>query len=401
VGIETHSQHVEAETRERLALLAEEQAALRRVATAVAGGAQPEEVFGLVTEEAGRLLRADSAGMIRYEPGGESAFVVGRWRDGDAPSGMEVGTYVPVSGDTGVAHVLRTGRPVRVESFKGREGWIAEEMDRLGFRGTVSAPITVEGRIWGAVVVATATDEPLPPEAETRLSEFADLVALALDAASARQELIESRARIVHAGDEARRKLERDLHDGAQQRLVSLALSLRVASDSLGSDTERGRRLVDHARTELDQAIEELRELARGIHPAVLTERGLAAAVELLCSRAGLPVYTSITQERLPAAVEAAAYYVVAEALTNVARYSSADTATVTIATDGDHATVEITDDGRGGADPEQGSGLCGLADRVEALAGTFEVVSPVGKGTRVLAQFEVGPQTADRRPQT
>jgi GAF domain-containing protein len=122
VGIETHSQHVEAETRERLALLAEEQAALRRVATAVAGGAQPEEVFGLVTEEAGRLLRADSAGMIRYEPGGESAFVVGRWRDGDAPSGMEVGTYVPVSGDTGVAHVLRTGRCASRASRAARAG---------------------------------------------------------------------------------------------------------------------------------------------------------------------------------------------------------------------------------------------------------------------------------------
>ncbi len=397
MGIDTRSQDVEAATRERLTRLAEEQAALRRVATAVAGGAQPERVFELVTEEAGRLLRASSAGMIRYEPSGESAVVVGRWRQAEDPGGMEVGTLVPVSGDTGVAHVLRTGRPVRIESFKGREGWIAEEMDRLGFRGTVSAPIKVSGRIWGAVIVATADDEPLPPETETRLSEFADLVALALDSASARQELIESRARIVHAGDEARRKLERDLHDGAQQRLVSLALSLRVAADALKSKPERGRELLDHARTELDQAIEELRELARGIHPAVLTERGLAAAVELLCARSSLPIDVAVSAERLPRPIEAASYYVVAEAITNVVRYSGADSARVTIACDGERVLVEIADNGNGGADPASGSGLRGLADRVEALAGTFEVESPPGEGTRIRALFaDRGLRTAD-----
>jgi signal transduction histidine kinase len=389
VGIDTRHQDVEAETRERLTLLAEEQAALRRVATAVAGGAQPDEIFELVTEEAGRLLCASSSGMIRYEPGGQSAYVVGRWH-GEDPLGMEVGTLVPVSGDTGVAHVLKTGRPVRIESFKGRQGWIAEEMDRLGFRATVSAPIKVQGRIWGAVIVATAGDEPMPPETETRLSEFADLVALALDAASAKEELIESRARIVHAGDAARRKLERDLHDGAQQRLVSLALSLRMAADAMDSSPDRGRQLLDHARTELDQAIEELRELARGIHPAVLTERGLAAAIELLCSRSPIDIDATVMQERLPPPVEAAAYYVVAEALTNVVRYSGAETVSVKIASDGERVSVEIADNGRGGADPTGGSGLRGLADRVEALEGTFEVESPVGEGTRVRAEFVV-----------
>jgi signal transduction histidine kinase len=335
--------------------------------------------------------------MIRYEPGGESAYVVGRWRQAGGPPGMEVGTHVPVSGDTGVGHVLRTGRPIRIESFKGREGWIAEEMDRLGFSGSVSAPIKVGGRIWGAVIVATAGDEPLPAETETRLGEFADLVALALDSASARQELIESRARIVHAGDAARRKLERDLHDGAQQRLVSLALSLRVATDAMDSDPGRGKELVNHARTELDQAIEELRELARGIHPAVLTERGLAAAVELLCARSTLPIDAEITADRLPPAIEAASYYVVAEALTNVVRYSGADSAKVTIACDGNRVQVEIADNGHGGAHPSNGSGLSGLADRVEALAGTFEVESPTGEGTRVRAVFaDCGLRSAD-----
>ena len=387
MGLDTREQDVAEATRERLTLLAEEQAALRRVATVVAGGAEPDEVFELVTEEAGRLLGASSAGTIRYREDGESAVVVGRWHGSD-PHGMEVGTIVPVAGDTGVAHVLRTGRPVRIESFEGRRGWIAEEMHRLGFQSTVSAPITVGGRIWGAVIVATGGDQPLAPETETRLSEFADLVALALASAEARQELIESRARIVHAGDEARRKLERDLHDGAQQRLVSLALSLRMAGDALKSDPERGRQLLDHARAELDQAIEELRELARGIHPAVLTERGLAAAVELLCARSSVPVEFSISAERFDPTVEAASYYVVAEALTNVARYADADSASVTISRTDDRVTVEISDDGRGGADPAHGSGLSGLADRVQALDGELTIQSPAGEGTRVRAEF-------------
>jgi signal transduction histidine kinase len=375
--------------REDVARLVEEQAALRRVATAVAGGAQPEEVFELVTEEAGRLLGASSAGMIRYEPDGESATVVGRWH-GNELRGMEVGTAVPVAGDTGVAHVLRTGAPVRIDSFEGRRGWIAEEMHRLGFSRSVSAPIKVAGRIWGAVILAAAGDEPMPPETETRLSEFAELVALALSSASARQELIESRARIVQAADDARRRLERDLHDGAQQRLVSLALSLRVAADALGTDAERGRRLLDDARAELDHAIDELRELARGIHPAVLTERGLAAAVELLAGRSEVPVNVAVTGERFPPAIEAAAYFVVAEGLTNVARYSQASGASVSISRTDARLVVEVADDGKGGADASRGSGLRGLADRVEVLDGSLSIESPDGDGTKLRAEFEV-----------
>ena len=372
-----------------MAQLVEEQAALRRVATAVARGAPPEEVFELVTEEAGRLLGASSAGMIRYEPDGQSAVVVGRWH-GTGPPGMEVGTPVPVAGDTGVAHVLRTGKPVRIDTFEGRTGWIAEEMHRLGFSRSVSAPITVAGRIWGAVIVAAADEEPIPPETETRLSEFADLVALALSSASARQELIESRARIVQAGDEARRRLERDLHDGAQQRLVSLALALRVAADALRTDVDRGRAMLDAARAELDHAIEELRELARGIHPAVLTERGLAAAVALLAGRSEVPVKLSVTTERFPSAIEAAAYFVVAEGLTNVARYSEATGASVSISHTDSRLVVEVEDDGRGGADAARGSGLRGLADRVEVLDGSISLDSPEGEGTRLRAEFDV-----------
>jgi signal transduction histidine kinase len=374
---------------EQVTQLAEEQAALRRVATAVAGGAQPEVVFELVTEEAGRLLGASSAGTVRYEPDEKSAIVVGRWH-GSGPPGMEVGTEVPVAGDTGVAHVLRTGKPVRIDSFEGRSGWIAEEMHRLGFSRSISAPITVAGRIWGALIVAAAGDEPMPPDTETRLCEFADLVVLALSSASARQELIESRARIVQAGDEARRRLERDLHDGAQQRLVSLALTLRLAADALRTDAERGRDLLDGARAELDHAIDELRELARGIHPAVLTERGLAAAVALLAGRSEVPVNLSVTTERFPPAIEAAAYFVVAEGLTNVARYSEASSAAVNISHLDGRLVVEVEDDGKGGADAGRGSGLRGLADRVEVLDGCISLESPEGEGTRLRAEFEV-----------
>jgi len=376
---------------EQVTQVVEVQAALRRVATAVAGGAPPEDVFGLVTEEAGRLLGASSAGMIRYEPDEQSALVVGRWL-GTGPPGMEVGTRVPVAGDTGVAHVLRTGEPVRVDNFEGRSGWIAEEMHRLGFSRSVSAPITVAGRIWGAVILAAAGDEPMPPETEARLSEFGDLVALALSSAFARQELIESRARIVQAGDEARRKLERDLHDGAQQRLVAVALALRVTADALRNDPDRGRRLLDDARAELDHAIDELRELARGIHPAVLTERGLAAAVALLAGRSEVPVKLSVTTERFPPAIEAAAYFVVAEGLTNVARYSEASEAAVSISHVDDRLVVEVEDDGRGGADAGRGTGLRGLADRVEVLDGSLSLQSPDGEGTRLRAEFDVTP---------
>jgi signal transduction histidine kinase len=254
----------------------------------------------------------------------------------------------------------------------------------------VSAPITVAGRIWGAVIIATASDEPMPPETETRLSEFANLVALALASAEARQELIESRARIVRAGDEARRKLERDLHDGAQQRLVSLALSLRVASDSLDGDPARARRLLDESRAALDEAIEELRELARGIHPAVLSERGLAAALEMLAARSEVPVELSIAADRLPPEIEAAAYFVIAEGLTNVARYSGASSASVKVERREGVVVVEIVDDGHGGADPAHGTGLRGLIDRVEALAGRLLIDSPSGEGTTLRAEFDL-----------
>jgi signal transduction histidine kinase len=374
----------------RLARMIREQAALRRVAVLVASGAPPEEVFQSVTEEAGKLLGATSAGMIRYEDSRRRARVVGRWHGTD-PHGLERGSVVDIEGDTGVSQVLRAMRPVRIRDFEGRPGFVAQEMFRLGFRETVAAPITVSGQLWGAVIVATAREEPLPEGTEEHLVELADLAGLALAGAAAREELIASRARIVAAADAARKKLERDLHDGAQQRIVSTALTLKTASAKLDADPATAGKLIQSARRELELALEELRELARGLHPAALTERGLEPALQLLAERAPFPVEVAVTlpgRVDIPSGVQAAAYYLVSEALTNVAKYADASHARVSVESSESALKVEVSDDGRGGAVPAPGSGLSGLADRIEALAGTIEIDSPPGKGTRLSARL-------------
>ena len=207
-------------------------------------------------------------------------------------------------------------------------------------------------------------------------------------------ELRASRSRIVEAADDARMRLERNLHDGAQQRLVSLSLALRLAQARLRDDPEAANQLLSNASEELNQALAELRELARGIHPAVLTDRGLPAALEALAARAPLPVELSADlEERLPGPVEAAAYYVVAEALTNVAKYSEASAVEVRAQRHNGRVVVEVADDGVGGADPALGSGLRGLADRVEALDGELEVESAAGTGTTVRAVIPLSPE--------
>jgi PAS domain S-box-containing protein len=203
------------------------------------------------------------------------------------------------------------------------------------------------------------------------------------------EELAASRARIVTAGDVERRRLERNLHDGAQQRLVALSLSLRLALAKLDADPTGGREMLEGANDELQRALEELRELARGLHPAVLTDRGLRPAVEALAARVPLEVeIVDITDRRLPEPVEAAAYYLIAEALTNVTKYARASTVRVRVGASDSSIVVEVTDDGVGGADPAHGSGLRGLADRVEALGGWLEVVSPAGAGTALRAEI-------------
>ena len=376
--------------------LADEQAALRRVATAVAAEREPEELFSLVIEEVGRLMDAQSSNMIRYERsddeasgrgrGNGLATVIGGWSAAGVSS-VPTGATVRVDGDTAAARIWRTGRPARIDTYDGLEGELAETLRSLGFRSAVGAPVVLGGRLWGAVMISSVDPEPFPAGVEQRISDFAELAAQALANAEARKQLAASRKRIVQAGDAERRRLERNLHDGAQQRLVSLSLTLRLAARRHADDAE-----LTGAVEELGQALEELRELARGIHPAVLTEYGLEPAIEALASRTPFPVDIEVAlEDRLPAPVEAAAYYVVAEALTNVTKYAGASDVRVHVFRDEGRAHVEVRDDGVGGAQEDRGSGLRGLADRVEALGGALWITSPQGEGTTLLAEIPCG----------
>jgi PAS domain S-box-containing protein len=372
--------------------LASEQAALRRVATLVARSPEPELVFEAVAEEAGRLLGADSSGTIRFE--GDTATTVGRWVAGEIRA-FPAGAVVSLRGSDGLtAVVARTGRPARIDDYSSVRGEAARGMHEAGYRSGVGAPIVVGGRTWGMVLVSSTAAEPLGPDAERRLGDFAELVALALEGAQARSELLESRARIVSAGDAERRRLERNLHDGAQQRLVSLSLQLKLAERKLRDDPGTAASLIGAAGEELQLALEELRELARGLHPAVLSDRGLAPALEALAGRAPFPVeIAGVPAGRLDDRVEAAVYYLVSESLTNAAKHADATAATVRLVAAGDSLEVTVADDGTGGADLAGGTGIRGLADRVEALGGRLAVESPPGGGTTVRARVPLRPR--------
>ena len=377
-----------AEAREQLSGLAEEQAAHSRVAVAVATEEEPDRLFNTVSEEVGRLLGAQSAATVRYVEGEDASVIVGGWdRDGRFD---RVGARVPFQGGA-IQRVYVTGRPARIDAAEAPPDVQARMADERVSSG-VAAPIMVSGRLWGATSVSIGPVEQFAPDAEQRLGKFTALVSVALANAQAREELTASRARIVHAGDAARRRLERNLHDGAQQRLVTLSLTLRLAQSRLAEDTAAAKELLEASSSELALALEELRELARGLHPAILSDQGLGAALEALAARAPLPVELhDVPAQRLPAPVEAAAYYVVAETLTNVAKYAGAQSAHVTVTRRDGIAIVEVDDDGIGGADLTRGSGLRGLADRVEALNGRLLLTSEPGRGTHVRAEIPCG----------
>jgi len=376
-----------AQAREDLNALAEEQAALSRVAVSVATGELPERLFDTVSEEVGRLLGARSAATVRYLAGEDASVIVGGW---DRDGGFDrKGVRVEFQGGA-IARVHDSGRPERVD-IDSVPPEVGAGMEREGVVSQVAAPIVVSGLLWGATSISIGPPDRFPSDAEQRLGKFTGLVAVALANAEAREQLTASRARIVQAADAERRRLERNLHDGAQQRLVSLALALRLAQGKLPDDPAAATELLDRASEELAVGLEELRELARGIHPAILTDRGLAPALEALAQRATVPVVVNgLPNERLPGPIEAAAFYVVAESLTNVAKYASANSARVDLARDDGLLVVEVSDDGVGGADSAKGSGLRGLTDRVEALGGTLHVSSEEGRGTTVRAELPV-----------
>jgi signal transduction histidine kinase len=366
--------------------MAEEQAALRRVATAVAAEVEPARLFGLIAEEVGRALGARAGNILRFNGDG-TADTMGVWSEGAET--IPVGTPVVLDGDTIAPQIWRTGRPARFDTLDGMTGTLVDTLRSLGIKAGVGAPVIFAGDVWGAVVISSH-DAPFPPEAEFRVADFADLAAQAIANAHAREELAASRVRIVEASDAERRRLERNLHDGAQQRLVATSLTVRLAARRVADDPAL-RAMLDGAGDELARALEELRELARGLHPAVLSDHGLRAAIESVADLAPLPVAVDVPlEERLPETIEAAAYFVVCEALTNVAKYAQASEARVRVGRIDGSAHVEVVDDGVGGADERGGSGLRGLADRVEALGGRLVVSSPAGEGTTVRAQLPV-----------
>ena len=375
-----------------------ERAALHRVALAVASEASTEQIFDLVAEEIGGVLGADAVTLLRFEPGGDEAFILGFWgRENSDVIRVPFDEPIPLA-DGAVHRVYETGRPIRVEL--GEPGTPLSFRERLvehNVNSFIAAPIKVSSRLWGVVGASLAPPRTFPRGAEERLRAFTQLVSLALANEEARGQLAASRARLVSAGDEERRRIERNLHDGAQQHLVSVSVSLRLAQAKLGVDRGSVEELLDQATDELSVALEELRELARGIHPAVLTERGLGPALEALAERAPIPVELEHQPTaRLPRPVEAAVYFVVSEALANVAKYARASAVSVRIEQENGLAVVEVVDDGVGGAAPQRGSGLRGLADRVEALDGRLEIESEPDEGTTIRAEIPVGLATLE-----
>jgi signal transduction histidine kinase len=320
--------------------------------------------------------------VFRYE-GDDTATVVGR-HDRDKAGIFEIGSRILADENTAIGRARDSKLPARINDYFAIDTEVAQTMRTSGYRSTVAAPIFVAGVPWGALAIAAG--DTLPGDSEARLMGFCELVSLAVASAQAREDLQSSRSRIVKAGDDQRRKLERNLHDGAQQRLVSLALMLRLARSRLDEGPDTVEPLLRGAAEELDRALEELRELARGLHPAALTEQGLSSALRALGDRLPVKVIVEELDERLPDHLEATAYYIGSEALTNVAKHARATEARVTFTREGDVLRFEIVDDGRGGADPRDGSGILGLRDRAEAVGGTLFVISPPGKGTTVTA---------------
>jgi len=370
--------------------LAGEQAALRRVAMLAAKAAAPEEIYAAVAAELAQLSGADIAVVLRYETDGTAA-VLGCWSGAGVPA--FIGTRLTVAGEGIAIAVLRTRRPARAARFSGPPGSVADSLRRAGMQAGLGSPVVVDGRLWGAVITATARPGQLRSGAEHRLAAFAELIATAIANAQAREELAACRARMVAAADETRRRIERDLHDGAQQRLVALALRLRVAQAAVPAGLENVQAELGRVAAGLAGTLEELRQYARGIHPAVLAEGGLAPALKALARRSPLPVNLGVQLAgRLPEQVEVTAYYVVAEALANAVKHAGASAVRVDVDGAGDVVRLAVRDDGRGGADPARGSGLAGLHDRVVAIGGILSMRSPPGEGTTLLAELPARP---------
>jgi signal transduction histidine kinase len=386
-----------AESRSALARLAEEQAALKRVAILVARGSPAAQVFAAVSEEVGRLLSVDMTNMCRYESDNTMTFVAA-WAEGDED--FRLGSRWPLGGQNLATLVFETGHSVRIDNYADASGPLGAAAQDMGIRSAVASPIVVEGRLWGMMGAGSSSGQTLSWDSEARLASFTELVAMAIANAESRAELKASRARIITATDETRRRIERDLHDGTQQQLVSLLLELRSAAATLPAEMEELRAHQARMERGLESVLIELREISRGIHPAILTEAGLGPALKTLARRSALPVELELRyKQRLPEHVEVAAYYVVSEALTNAAKHAHASRVQINIAEQDAILKLAIRDDGVGGADPSQGTGLVGLADRIESLGGRLEIVSPARSGTSLSIEIPAQGQSAATFP--
>jgi signal transduction histidine kinase len=364
--------------------VADEQAALRRVATLVAQGVGPDLVFAAVTEEVAALFGADVTGIARFEPDGEATVMGGHGTVHFKPgSRFKLDPRLAA-----LASVRAAGRPVRFDADDATQASLPGEVSAEGICSAIDAPILIEGRVWGAIGIGLRRGR-LPLGTEQRMADFTELVATAISNAEAKAALTDSRARIVAAADETRRRIERDLHDGAQQRLVSLALRLRAAQAAVPPELGQLAAELDRVAAGLTGALEELREIAHGIHPAVLAQGGLGPALRGLARRCPIPVDLTVRAEgRLPQQLEVSVYYVISEALTNTAKHAHASAIIVAVEAFGDVLRVSVCDDGTGGADFTCGTGLAGLKDRVEALGGRISLDSPPGAGTTLRAEL-------------
>jgi signal transduction histidine kinase len=378
------------ESQAELRRQAAQQAALRRVATLVARDVPPDELLESVAREVAVVLEADTTGLLRYEPDGDLSLLAAWTR-------LDVGLpfpdrLTPPSGSLN-ERILATGRPASSEFDENDESEAAALYRRYGLRSTLGVPIFVGGRLWGLMVAAWAGERLDPEVVEWRLSEFTELVATAIANAESRAELAASRARVVAASDQTRRRIERNLHDGTQQRLISVGLQLRAAEALASPDQRKLRAQLSDAAQGLTGAVAELQEISRGIHPAILSRGGLREALKALARRSSVPVelHAAVDGE-LPEPVEVASYYLVSEALTNAAKHARASVLQVDAETDDGVVRLSVTDDGVGGADPEAGSGLVGLRDRVEALGGDLRISSAPGHGTAVRATIPIEP---------
>jgi signal transduction histidine kinase len=378
---------------ETLTRLADEQAALRRVATLVARECEPAEVFAAVAEEVARLLDAGDAAMLRFESPDEATVVA---ISGSLRSTVPIGTPLPVAGMSVTAIVRDTGAPARIDDYDDGVSGLGEQMRQLGVRSAIGVPVVVDERLWGAMIVAQSEPGALPADTEARVAQFTSLISTALSNVQARADLAASRARIVHAADDERRRVVKELHDGAQQRLVHAVVQLKLALRAIEDGDAAGpagspAELVADALEQAERATQEIRELAHGMLPTVLTRGGLRSAVDALASQMSVAVVVDIVAGRLPAAVEATAYLVVSESLANVAKHARASRVDVLAVVDGDALRLTVRDDGAGGAAVVDGGGLVGLRDRLAAVDGRLAIGSPPGGGTEIVATIPMG----------